>query len=280
MSESVFAHHWHVDEILSDGDTATVYGVRHRRGRRGALKVWGDRQSESSFVREVSHTDGASLAGSPELLAYGASEGMRYLIVDRVGGETLAAHSGARAGRFDLATALLIAERLAAIVERVHALGIVHRDVQPSNVLISDYGEIKLIDFSHAARSSDDLHDVALPASAFAAPEQRSGDADPLDVRGDVFGVGALLYWMLTGALAPLRRLADGSDLMVSLDELGHLPLEVVDLVDAAVTREPHRRIASATRLRRKLAGVREGSNGLVFIERDPNLNCVAEDSC
>lgn len=276
----VFANHWQIDELIALGAVTAVYGVTHRRGRHGALKIELEhaRQEEDQFLREVTLSDVASTAGSPELLAYGASDAARYLIHERVHGDTLRAHSAARDGRFDLATALLVTVRLASAVERLHALGIVHRDLEPSNVLITDYGGVTVIDFGRAARAGLEPKDD--PCTPFAAPEQAERTADPLDPRGDVFSVGAILYWMLTGAVAPLERLAAGVDLAVSLEEIAHLPLAVIDLLDAALAREPHRRLPKIRSLRRGLVALHRDSSGLALVESDPNLDHVREEVC
>lgn len=256
MSSLLFANNWQIDELLSHSAKTTVHGVTHQRGQRGALKLSTTHKIEEHFIREVTLTERASTAGSPDLLGYGASGRTRYLISERVIGDTLQHHVVSRDGRLDIGTALLITERLAHAVGELHALGIVHRDLEPTNVLISAHGHVKLVDYSIAAmRGAED--DLDGPSSPFAAPEQIAGVADPLDVRADVFAVGALLYWMLTAATEPLQRLAYGIDLAVSIDEIAHLPFDVIDVVDGALAREPHRRIPSARALARVVSEVR-----------------------
>ncbi len=282
MSSFAFANHWQIDELIALGSTTAVYGVTHRRGRHGALKIALDHeaQDEEQFLHEVTLSDVASTAGSPELLAYGASDATRYVIHERVHGDTLQAHAAARDGRFDLATALLIAIRLALAVERLHALGIVHRDLEPSNVLITDYGGVTVIDFGRAARAGHEPGDCELPNTGFAAPEQVEEAGDPLDPRADVFSVGALLYWMLAGTAEPVRRVAAGEELAVSLEEIAHLPLPVIDLLDGALAREPHRRYPKIRTLRRGLMALHRDSSGLALVESDPNLDHIREEVC
>jgi len=93
-----------------------------------------------------------------------------------------------------------------------HAEGIVHRDLKPSNVFLSRRGEgpptVKLLDFGVAKLGEEDMTrtGVVLGTPAYMAPEQASGSAR-VDVRADVYGVGAVLYRMLAG-----RMPYDGDD--------------------------------------------------------------------
>lgn len=269
MSAFDFAREWEINELLSLGGAVAVYAATHRRGRRGALKIELGRKrwSDDRFCREVALADAASSVGAPALLGYGAMADARYVIFELVEGHTLEAHSTARGGRFDLATALFVTERLAGAVERLHAIGIVHRRLEPSNVLITEYGEIRVIDFGNAARRDAPVDEGACFAPGFAPAEQVEGTADPFDARGDVFALGAILYWMLTGTSEPVHRLSKGFEVAVSIDELAHLPMDVVDFVDHALAREPHRRTRDARTFRRGVQTLHRQSGGLTTLE-------------
>ena len=88
-------------------------------------------------------------------------------------------------------------------LEAMHAVGVLHRDVKPSNCFIDADGTVKVGDFglsiSTLARDVSQLTMTGafLGTPQFAAPEQLKGD--PLDVRADIYGVGATLYYLLTG---------------------------------------------------------------------------------
>ena len=101
-------------------------------------------------------------------------------------------------------------------VAYAHAHGVVHRDLKPSNVMVGEYGETVVVDWGLAKhRSEPDLTPgiptlalrsdltqagVALGTPAYMSPEQARGDLDAIDERTDVFGLGAMLYEVLTGA--------------------------------------------------------------------------------
>ncbi|HEX4965460.1 MAG TPA: serine/threonine-protein kinase [Thermoanaerobaculia bacterium] len=94
-----------------------------------------------------------------------------------------------------------IAGEIASGLDYAHRRGIVHRDVKPGNVLLSEEGGVKITDFGIAKLASLDVTQtgVALGTPAYMSPEQIQGK--PLDGRSDQFSLGVLLYRMLTGKL-------------------------------------------------------------------------------
>ncbi len=255
---------WTIDALLSSSAGASVYAATDRRGRRAAIKVLSGVISEQRFAREIAHTDAASTVGSPALLGYGTTDdGVRYLVLELLTGKTLAQHSAARGGRFDLATALLLTERLLTIVRDLHRVGIIHRDIQPTNVFITGFGEVRLIDFSAASGAYESLRGDACGVPGFAAPEQVRGVEQPGDPRVDVFAVGALLFWMLGGSERPIARLSAGATCEFPIEHIAHLPYDVLDFLELSLAFEPHRRLASAAVMHAVLTGMRHALSGL-----------------
>ncbi len=122
-----------------------------------------------------------------------------YLIMEFVDGEDLRTIID-HAAPLPVYTAALIALGIARGLEYTHSKGTIHRDVKPSNVLVSHDGEVKIIDFGIA---KDDVSTkltmtgMIVGTPAYMAPEQANGD--PLSAQSDVFSLGILLYEMLTG---------------------------------------------------------------------------------
>ncbi|MEO7793816.1 MAG: TonB family protein [Thermoanaerobaculia bacterium] len=171
-----------------------------------------------------------------------------------------------------LALALMVGSRLSSALDHAHrqkdfegrALGLVHRDVSPQNVLISYEGDIKLCDFGivKAVTKASKTQMGALKGKLqYMSPEQAWGR--PVDARSDIFSLGSLLFEMLTG-----RRLFSGESEMSVLDAVREgriqaprdldprLPLEVNALVLKALARDPDDRFHSAGEMQREIDGI------------------------
>jgi serine/threonine protein kinase len=99
----------------------------------------------------------------------------------------------------DSDTALEIVRQICLAVDAVHDRGILHLDLKPSNVMLADDGTVKLIDFGLAQPISDVSFGHVSGTPAFMAPEVAEHDVSLIDRRADIFGVGAIFYYLLTG---------------------------------------------------------------------------------
>lgn len=159
------------------------------------VKRWTNLDAPRLVAAELNALQRARGAGVVEFREAGLlPDGTAFLVTDRVVGRDLLAWAGGRSANEVLELGAQVAETLA----RLHELGLVHGDVQPSNVLVrADDDRGVLIDFGLAG-------ELASPAPAagalpYLAPERLRGEA--LDARSDIYGLGASLYRALTGAL-------------------------------------------------------------------------------
>lgn len=210
-----------VTGLLGRGGTAVVYRVRHPRlGLPLALKWLRPRPLLLDLVGEAALRQ--RFLAEAELLArlrhrhlaavhdVGESQGWPFLVLEyrcvhlgMVLGEVLAGHGPCRA--LDPAWALERTRQLLAVLGYLHGHGVVHRDVQPANVLLAEDGDVRLIDLGLALRLGET---EAVPPQLrvgtpfYAAPEQ---EADPGRVgpAADLYGAGVLLHRMVSGHLPP-----------------------------------------------------------------------------
>jgi serine/threonine protein kinase len=203
--------HWRLERLLGEGATARVFAARHVDvARRAAVKVLHtertlDPVARERFLREANAAGQVRHANIVPLFDAGIDDGVAYVVMDLIDGDTLAAHL-ARHGPLAAERAVRITRDLAAGLAAVHACGIVHRDVKPANVLLQPSGDALvpvLVDFGAAwfadpaSGGTLTLRGELIGTPAYMSPEQGAGL--DLDARADVYALGVLLYECLTG---------------------------------------------------------------------------------
>ena len=181
------------------------------------------------------------------------------LVMEMVHGKNLREYL--RAGdKHSIADLIHIAKAVLSGLETAHRIGLVHRDLKPANVLVSDSGDIKLMDFGLAKPEAgdDDLTQSGATVGSFRymAPEQILNK--PIDARTDLYAFGILLYQMMTGKLPFDASAAGGGefeimekqvrDNPVPPHEVNHsISLEISDLILRLLAKNPDDRPASCS---------------------------------
>jgi serine/threonine protein kinase len=180
--------------------------------------------------------------------------GVPALVVEYVPGRDLKAQQRARP--LGAAEALELTRQLAEGLAAVHACGLLHRDLKPGNVLVGDDGRPRLVDFGLAAPvASAELAGVS-GTLAYMAPEQARGEAERVDARTDVYGLGAVLYELLAGrpphqgeTREGLLRAARAGDVVPPRQVNPRVPRAVSGLCLRCLAKDPAQRFASAAEL-------------------------------
>ena len=124
-------------------------------------------------------------------------DGRLFYVMKLVHGDTLSAHIARLQGE---SAVLGVFERVAETMAFAHAAGVVHRDLKPSNVMVGRFGEVLVLDWGVAkVLATDALSGTRVGTAGFMSPEQARGES-ATGTASDVFALGAVLYWMLTGA--------------------------------------------------------------------------------
>ena len=167
---------------------------------------------EGRFLREARVAARISHAGVVTVFDAGREGGSLYLVMELVEGESL----GERLARREFPTAPEAFEMTAQVADALaaaHALGVVHRDIKPGNIMVTRSGRLKVADFGVAKAIGEDTDlthtGTVVGSPAYMAPEQVRGE--PLDGRADVFSLGVVLYELL------LRRKPFPADTVTTL---------------------------------------------------------------
>jgi serine/threonine protein kinase len=264
---------YEIQSPLGAGGMGEVYRAHDTRlDREVAIKVLPahlsqNRDLRARFEREAKTISGLQHPHICVLYDVGHQDGVDFLVMEYLEGETLAARI--KNGPLPLDNALKIAIAIAGALGAAHRKRIVHRDLKPGNVMLTDTGA-KLLDFGIAKYerpvvADEETMTVALTGQAqvigtvaYMSPEQLQGRA--ADSRSDIFTFGAVLYEMLTGHRAFNRRCYKDAMAEVETEEPKPLSEFVRDLPDAleriirrCLRNSPEERYASVSDIEREL---------------------------
>jgi predicted hydrocarbon binding protein len=201
--------------LIDQGGMGRVYLARDDRlDREVAIKVMhpvraGDPAARRRFIRE---SRAAAAVEHPHVVMIhqvGEHEGLPFIVMQRLEGRTLAAHRES-VGRLPLAEVLRIGRELAEGLAAAHRRGLVHRDIKPDNVFLEGESlSVKIIDFGLAFNLDDEPSNITVDGAvvgtpAYMAPERigvPEGGDHAIDAKTDLFGLGVILYELLTDRL-------------------------------------------------------------------------------
>jgi serine/threonine-protein kinase len=207
--------HYRILSRIGGGSMATVYYAQEiHTGRAVAVKVLlpSARRNRELVERFRRKARNAAQLRHPYIAPVYESDvdgPLPYLVMAYVDGGSLADRLDGRLGPLPLREASRILIQIADALDYAHARGMLHRDVKPSNILLTQEGEAMLTDFGIARAAWDSrltASDMRIGTAAYMAPEQARGR--PMDRRTDVYALGVVLYEMVTGR-TPFRGNTD-----------------------------------------------------------------------
>lgn len=207
----VFDHRYEVQEKIGVGGMADVYrGKDTLLGRPVAIKILhqnfgSDQDFVARFKREAQAAGKLNHQNVVSMYDVGYDQGFHYIIMEYVAGCTLKEYIQHHS-RVTIQEAVKITIAIAEGLEHAHMMGIVHCDVKPHNILITDAGRVKVTDFGIARAinsAATMMYTNSVMGSAhYISPEQASGKT--INVSTDIYSLGVVLYELLTGEV-PFR---------------------------------------------------------------------------
>jgi serine/threonine protein kinase len=216
-------------EILSkidSGGMAEVYlGQDLQQDKKVAIKILHESYSANKnfiarFQKEAQILIKLDNPNIVSVYDWGHSGNLYFIVMEYVSGESLNKLIE-RNGHLSPRQAATIAARVCDALAAAHAGNLIHRDIKPQNIIISDNDVVKLTDFGIAKIVADDLTKTMsiLGTSHYVSPEQAQGKV--LDYRSDIYSLGIVMYEMLTGDV-PFRG---GSSIDISLRHISEKPV-------------------------------------------------------
>jgi serine/threonine protein kinase len=271
----IIAGRYRVDELIGHGGMAKVYrGYDLTLGRQVAIKILDPELARDTAFRtrfrleaqsasRMSHPSIVRVydAGDPSTGSGAGADEPPYIVMELISG-TLLKDIIAK-GPVPVEDAVRYVDGILEALDYSHRAGVVHRDIKPGNVMVTEKGQVKVMDFGIARAVSDSSSTVAettqiIGTAAYFSPEQAKGE--PVDARADLYSTGVVLYELLTGR-QPFRGESPVAVAYQHVSETPVPPTEVNEdspgaldpIVLRALAKDPYQRYPDAAHFRAAL---------------------------
>ncbi len=272
-------------EIISkigSGGTSIVYKARRiADNREVAIKVIRDeleniRELERHFRLEAEALNKMSHRNVRRILGVGQWNDSLYMVTEYIDGKTL--KEIISEGSVSIKTAVDYALQIAAGIEHAHRKNIIHRDIKPQNIIVSNDGTVKIVDFGIARMTSQTTRTMAgkdvVGSVHYLSPEQARGGH--VDARSDIYSFGILLYEMFTGKV-PFQGDEAVSIAMKHINQIAEPPQSINtnitqginDIIVKCIQKDPDARYQTASELREDLLLYVANPEGFAVMKAD-----------
>lgn len=273
----------YIDSLGAGGMARVILAHDPVLDRKVAIKVLRDHYAEDPEFLERFRNEAQSVAAlaHPNIVSIydlgRSADGAYYIAMEHVAGGTLKERLE-REERLSEAETAALGAQISAALEAAHRHGIIHRDIKPQNVLLTEKGEVRVADFGIARAASvagGSGTSLVLGTASYMSPEQAAGEA--LGPRSDLYSLGVVLYEMLTGRL-PFESETPVALAFKQVYEQPVPPAEIEPTVSKGVNalvmkllaKNPADRYESATEVSEELERIRDG--GTPVAAEEPSL--------
>ena len=281
----VFGNRYEIGEMIGTGGMADVYiGEDQRLSRKVAVKVLrSDLARDPSFVarfrKEALAAAGLNHPGIVAVYDSGEEGANSYIVMELVTGHTLREEIQ-KSKKLTVQRSLEIVDGVLDALSYSHTNGIIHRDVKPGNIMLTDSGDVKVMDFG-IARAMDDLGATltstwnVVGTAQYLSPEQALGEI--ADAPTDIYSTGCLLYEVLTGqppftgeTPVSIAYQHVSGNLIVPSTIVPELPVGIDTLLMVALAKSPDDRYQSAGLMLDDLYKIKAGQVVTTKIAKPP----------
>jgi len=276
---------YELEEKIGSGGMAIVYKARcHLLKRHVAVKVLRPELVEDEgfvarFKRESQAAASLSHPNIVNIYDVGEENGIYYIVMEYIKGKTLKEYIREK-GKLDWEEAVRIAIQICSALKHAHKNGIIHRDIKPQNILVSEDGTVKVTDFGIARAVTSATVTMAganvMGSVHYFSPEQARGGH--VDAKSDLYSLGIVLYEMVTGTVpfegdtAISVALKHIQEKVKPPGELNpDIPKSLQDVIEKAIEKDQNKRYQTAGEMIKDLQRVLKEPNGNFVVRGSDN---------
>ncbi|GKU24803.1 Stk1 family PASTA domain-containing Ser/Thr kinase [Clostridium folliculivorans] len=279
MVGKVLGERYEILEKIGEGGMSYVYKAKcHKLKRYVAVKVLKDSFTNNEEIIEKFKREATAIANltNPNIvniLDVGTQDNIHYIVMEYVKGKNLKEIINEH-GKFPYESAISIASKVANALDCAHRNNIIHRDIKPQNILVTEEGIVKVTDFG-IAKSTDSstitYTNSVMGSAHYFSPEQAKGSY--IDCRTDLYSLGVVLYEMVTGRVpfdgespvsVALKHIQE--DVVPPKNLNSKIPDSLNSLILKATEKEPIKRYQSAKEMIGDLEKIKENPNAQIII--------------
>lgn len=262
--------HYHILEKLGEGGMGVVYRAMDTKLKREvAIKflphfISVNEEEKNRFENEAQAAASLNHSNVTTIFAVEESDEKTFIVMELVEGKEL--KELIKSGLPDKGTAISYAIQIAEGLQAAHKKAIIHRDIKSSNIMVTDEGQIKIMDFGLAKLSGETQatgEGTTIGTASYLSPEQANGE--DVDERSDLWSFGVVLCEMLTGKL-PFQGDYEQAVIYSILNEESHVVTtidpELRRIIVKALSKDPEKRYQTAGEIINDLKNLKESSNG------------------